>query len=152
MVNVWANLHGIRGMTRRQLLANLEKIISWDRDFEQIGGLQNMEHKEAKSYLRMYVGIPADIDQYTSILKSIKDDNSKQLGKLARQVEKRYPPLEYQESKEALKILKALCPREESHDVEVSFRVDVARLHIPDFLPKVLWEHGIEIVEKYHEI
>ena len=56
------NLHGIRGIARRQLLANLDEIISRDRNFEQIGGLQNMKDEEAKKFFRMYEGNPEDID------------------------------------------------------------------------------------------
>ncbi|XP_028400995.1 uncharacterized protein LOC114524078 [Dendronephthya gigantea] len=132
----------------------LREIISWDRQFEDIEGLQNMEHDEAKKYLQTYVADPGNIGEYFTLVDSIKDENGKRLGKLAWKFANFYPSTN-QETKDALERLKALYPRREHNNrcfkEIISFGVDVARLHIPDFLPKNLWKHGIEIVKKYFD-
>ena len=132
----------------------LKDIISWDRLFEDIDGLQNIEHEEAKKFLQRYVASPENIRHYLYLVDLIKDENSKQMGKLAWKFEESYPPTN-QETKDALEELKKLYLRRDHDDHNfkegVSFGVDVARLHIPDFLPKNLWKHGIEIVGKYFD-
>jgi hypothetical protein len=114
--------------------------------FEQIDGLQNIEHEEAKKYLTMYVDNPKEIDYYLFIVDFIKDGNSKRLGKLAWEFEGL--PTEYGE---ALRELKKLLPNPDDESEDTNLDKTIVKLHIPDFLPKNLWKDGIEIVEKYFE-
>ena len=134
--------------------SRLNDIISWDRHFEDIDGLQNIKHNEAEEYLRRYAGNSGNILHYLFLVNLIKNENSKQLGKLAWKFEEFYSPSN-QETINALEELKKLYQREDhdnrSFEEEASLGVDVARLHIPDFLPKNLWKHGMEIVEKYFD-
>ncbi|CAB3995452.1 Hypothetical predicted protein [Paramuricea clavata] len=133
-----------KGMDARAL----KDIHSWDRKFEEIDGLQNIQHEEAKRYLAKYVSDSRMINQYYFIVDFIKDGNRKRLGKLAWKFEKCYSftSMSTQES-EALNELKKLLskPEDESNVADLI----IAKLHIPDFLPKHLWKHGIKIVEKY---
>jgi hypothetical protein len=125
----------------------LAVIISWDRTFEDINGLQNIEHEEAKGYLKLYVNNRAMKDQCVRIVDYIKNVNSKRLGKLAWKMEN--DPLVTKEYGEALNKMKQLLPNpHDESNVEVHDKT-TAKLHIPDFLPKSLWKDGIEIVEEY---
>ena len=65
----------------------LEDIRSWDRTFEDIDGLQNIEHVEATGYLAKYIG-PSMITSYHKIVEYIKKRNRKHLGKLAENIAK----------------------------------------------------------------
>jgi hypothetical protein len=125
----------------------LKNIISWNCKFEQIDGLQSIEHEEAKKYLTMYVDNPREIDHYLFIVDFIKDGNSKRLGKLAWEFEGLVPT----EYGEALRELKKLLPNPDDESEDTNLDKTIAKLHIPDFLPKNLWKDGIEIVEKYFE-
>lgn len=127
----------------------LVNIISWDRKFEDIDGLQNIEHDEAKKYLAKYVG-PSMISYYDDIVEHIKERNSKRLGELAWNIAERCPPDEGSSESEALLALQDLLHRRDERIKEIP--CDIAKLHIPDFLPKRLWKVGIEIVEKYFNI
>lgn len=51
------------------------------------------------------------------------------------------------EEKEALNGLKDLL-KAGKRNVTVLDRT-IAKLHIPDFLPKKLWKHGLKIVDEY---
>ncbi|XP_028400657.1 uncharacterized protein LOC114523822 [Dendronephthya gigantea] len=128
----------------------LKDITSWDREFEQIDGLQNIEHQEAKGYLAKYVNQPEKITQYFSIVDLIKSENKKPLGKLAWEFETRYSSRMTNEEKEALAELKKLAPENE-RKVRI-LDATIAKLHIPDFLPKHLWKHGLKIVDKYSKL
>jgi gas vesicle protein len=128
----------------------LKKIISWDRNFEEINGLQNIEHADAKKYLAKYVNDCRMVKHYLFIVDFIKDGNSKRLGKLAWKIEGLSifvgKSTEYGEALDRLKKLLP-NPKELIKDLDET----TAKLHIPDFLPKHLWKHGIEIVEKYFD-
>ena len=60
----------------------LVDIISWDRKFEDIDGLQNIKHDEAKIYLANYID-PTMVSYYADIVDHIKERNGKCLQKLA---------------------------------------------------------------------
>ncbi|XP_028400787.1 uncharacterized protein LOC114523923 [Dendronephthya gigantea] len=119
----------------------LKDITSWDREFEEIDGLQNIEHQDAKEYLAKYVNQPEKITQYFSIVDLIKSENKKPLGKLAWEFETRYSSRMTNEEKEALAELKKLAPENE-REVRI-LDVTIAKLHTPDFLPKHLWKHEV---------
>ncbi len=127
----------------------LECILSWDRNFDEIDGLQNIKHTEAKKYLKMYVSNPRKINDYYFIVDFIKEGNSKRLGKLAWEFQKRYVDGISTEHRRALTELKKLLPSPDNEGKLKSLDYTIAKLHIPDFLPKNLWKHGIEIVETY---
>ena len=78
----------------RMDLHALRNIVSWDRNFEEIDGLQMIKHKEAKLYLKRYVGDSPTISHYFFIVDFIKDGNSKRLGKLAWKYTERFSPTE----------------------------------------------------------
>ncbi len=128
----------------------LRDITSWNCNFEDIGGLQNIEHEEAKTYLAKYVDDDRMIYHYLFIINVIKDGNSKRLGKLAWEIEGSgmFDGLST-EYGETLNQLKKLLPNPDDESVVKGLDKEVARLHVPDFLPKHLWKYGIEIVEKY---
>ena len=128
----------------------LKDIISWDRKFEEIDGLQNMEHKEAKEVLAKYVNQPERITQYFLIVDFIKRENETPLGRLAWEFEIRSSSGIRNEEIEALIELKKLAPKNESTARVLD--ATIAKLHIPDFLPKHLWKHGLKIVEKYSKL
>ncbi|CAB4040048.1 Hypothetical predicted protein [Paramuricea clavata] len=77
--------------------------------------------------------------------------NSKRFGKLAWEFKESLPNFDAIsiEHGEALEELKKLLPNPGSEDNVTVLDYDIAKLHIPDFLPKRLWKHGIEIVENY---
>jgi hypothetical protein len=129
----------------------LNEIISWDRNFEQIKGLQNIEHDDAKEYLTKYVSNRRTIDHYYFIVNFVRQGNSKRLGKLAWEFKESLPNLDAIsiEHGEALEELQRLLPNPGNADNVTVLDYDIAKLHIPDFLPKRLWKHGIEIVENY---
>ena len=129
----------------------LEEIISWDRNFEQIEGLQNIEHEDAKEFLAKYVNNRRTINHYYFIVNCIRHENSERLGKLAWQFEESLTNSDAisMEHGEALEKLKKLLPNPGNEDNVTVLDYDIAKLHIPDFLPKRLWKHGIEIVENY---
>lgn len=56
--------------------------MSWDRTFEQIDGLQKIEHEEAKTFMEKYVHDRRVINHCVKIVDFIKQGNSKRLGKL----------------------------------------------------------------------
>ena len=124
----------------------LKQMISWNRNFEEIDGLQMIKHEEAKYYLNRYVDDPTMITHYFSIVDFIKDRNSKRLGKLAWQFAERFSPKETSQEYEAVRELKKLLPNPDDEN-NMADPV-VAKIHIPDFLPNNLWKVGIEIVEK----
>ena len=125
----------------------LTVMTSWDRKFEQIDGLQNIDHEEGKKYLKLYVNDRAMKDQCVRIVDYMKNKNSKRLGKLALEMAK--GPLPSEEHREALAKLKQLLPNPRDEGNVDALNKTIAKLHIPDFLPKSLWKHGIEIVEEY---
>ncbi len=86
-------------------------------------------------------------DQCVRIVDYIKSTNSKRLGKLAWEMAKGHLPSE--EHGEALAELKQLLPSPHDEGNVEELNKIRAKLHIPDFLPKSLWKHGIEIVEEY---
>jgi uncharacterized protein YdhG (YjbR/CyaY superfamily) len=133
-----------RGMDARAL----HDIISWNRNIDDINGLQCIEHSEAREYMAKYVNDRRAIKHYFFIVDSIKDGNKKRLGKLAWKIEASgilgdLSPMHG----EALKHLKKLLPN--PRDEREFLYKTMAKLHVPDFLPKPLWKHGIEIIEKF---
>ncbi|CAB3993839.1 Hypothetical predicted protein, partial [Paramuricea clavata] len=71
----------------------LRVIIAWDRDFGEINGLQNIEHQQAIDYLEKYEHDRGLKNNCVMIVNFIKEENSKCLGKLAWEFEKRFPVL-----------------------------------------------------------
>ena len=134
----------VRGM--RVDARALSEIISWDCEFEDIDGLQHINHYEAKEHLKKYVDDPKSIDDYISIVDFIKNANSSRLRKLALEMEKKLSP----GYGEVLSHLKKLVPNPE-HKSKSPKGLDetIAKLHVPDFLPEHLWKDGIEMVDKY---
>ncbi len=134
-----------KGMDTRAL----QDIISWDRNFKDINGLQSINHTEAKKYLAKYVGDSMK-NHYHFIVDFIKNANSKRLGKLAWEIKDSGMlhglSTEYAE---ALNQLTKLLPNPGDESLVRGLDEEVAKLHVPDFLPKHLWKHGNEIVEKY---
>ena len=128
----------------------LNDLISWDRKFEQSNGLQNIQHAEAKEYLAKYVNRGIMTNHYFYIVDFIKDGNSKRLGKLAWKIEASgsFRGL-FTIHDEALNVFKKLLPNPE--DECVYLEEAIAKLHVPDFLPKDFWKHGMEMVERYFE-
>ena len=139
-----------RSPTQKEPKEALQEIISWDRDFDQIDGLQNIKHDDAKRHIAKYIN-DCTIDHYYFIVNSIRHGNSKRLGKLAWQFEESLTNSDAisMEHSEALEKLKKLLPNPGNEDNVTVLDYDIAKLHIPDFLPKRLWKHGIEIVENY---
>ena len=131
----------------------LKCILSWDRKFDEEDGLQNIKHDEAKEYLAKYVGNPDTISDYYLIVDFIKDENSKRLGKLAWEFEKGLPNVDEisTDHRDALEKLKRLLPNPNDEGNVTVLDHTIAKLHIPDFLPKRLWKHGLEILEEYFE-
>ena len=125
----------------------LTVMISWDRKFEQINGLQNIAHEEGKEYLEKYVTDRTMKAQYLKIVDYIKNENSKRLGKLACKEPKGSCPSK--EHNEALVKLRQLLPNQDDKGNVDELDKTIAKLHIPDVLPKRLWKHGIEIVENH---
>ena len=135
----------------RKIKEALEQIRSWDRRFEQIDGLQNIEHVEATGYLAKYID-PSVITSYHEIVEYIKKRNRKRLGKLAENIAKRYHPDEMSTENEVLEILQDYKMSDECGEANENFigiPYDIAKLHIPDFLPKRLWKVGFQILENY---
>ena len=134
----------VRG--RRMDARALSEIISWDCEFEDIDGLQHINHDRAKENLKKYVDDPKSIDDYISIVDFIKNTNSKRVGKLAFEMENKLSP----GYGEVLSHLKKLLPNPD-HKSKSSKGLDetIVKLHVPDFLPRPLWKDGIEMVEKY---
>ena len=126
----------------------LVDIISWDRKFEDIDGLQNIKHDEAKNYLAKYVD-PTMVSYYDDIVDHIKERNGKCLSKLARNIAKHYGPEEGSKKSKALRALQDLHDRSRRDERIKDLPCDIAKLHIPDFLEKHLWKAGIKIVEDY---
>ena len=126
----------------------LVDIISWDRKFEDIDGLQNIEHDEAKKYLAKYVD-PTMVSYYADIVDHIKERNGKCLRKLAWNIAKHYRPEEGSRKSKALKALQDLHYRSRQNERIKDLPCVIAKLHIPDFLDKNLWKAGIEIIEDY---
>ena len=120
---------------RARFCQALKTIISWDRNFEDIKkGLQNNEHEKAKECLKKYIDDPKIEKYYSLIFDFIKEENSKRLGKLAWNIEERSPPEEKTSESEALIILQELL--QEPDEKVKQLPRDMAKLHIPDFLPK----------------
>ncbi len=142
----WNNHNGVNARA-------LKCIRSWDRKFEEIDGLQNIDHDKAKQYLAKYVSNSRTISHYYFIVDSIKDGNGKRLGKLAWEFEERLPNVGEISTDHlvALEKLKRLLPNPNNEGNVTVLDRTVAKLHIPDFLPKRLWKHGLEILEKYFE-
>ena len=130
----------------------LKVIISWDRKFEQIDGLQHVEHEDAKKCLAKYVNDPEMITHYFRVVDFIKYENGKVLGKLASELEESdHFTRMTDEERMVVNELKSLVPKN-SRDVvnlQRSKFATIAKLHIPDVLPKHLWKFGVRIVEKY---
>ena len=131
----------------------LNVIISWDRNFEQIGGLQHVEHEVAKKYVKKYVNDPKMINHYFRVIDFIKEENGKMLGKLASELQKSDHFTRRMTAKERKVVnkLKSLVPKDSRYvvNLECSKFATIAKLHIPDFLPKELWKHGTRLVKKY---
>ena len=126
----------------------LKDIISWDRQFEDIDGLQHVKHEDAKKYLAKYVNDPEMIDHYFRVVDFVKDGNIKRMGRLAWDLGKRHSFTRRMtvEEREVVNTLKRLVSK--TKRTVVVLDPTIAKLHIPDFLPKRLWKHGIKIVEK----
>ena len=137
---------------KRIIRRALRKISSWDRDFETIKGLQNIEHEEAKSYLQKYINDASVKRYYHFIVDFIKNENGKRLGKLAKNIAKFCPPKEMSSEHEALQKLQDLLKMSKPEEKIEEIRCDIAKLHIPDFLPKYLWKGGTEMVENYFRL
>ena len=137
------------GQERRKIDQVLTTIISWDRNFEDIKKftLQNIEHEKAKNCLQKYINDCTVEDYYFLIFDFIKKENAKRLGKLAWNIAERCPPDEGSSESEALIALQDLLYQPDEKVKEIP--LDLAKLHIPDFLPKHLWKGGIKIVENY---
>ena len=129
----------------------LEDIRSWDRRFEDIAGLQSIEHVKATGYLDKYID-PSVITSYHEVVEYIKKRNRKRLGKLAEKIAKRYPPDGMSSENEALEILQEYKMSDECDEANENFPeipCNIAKLHIPDFLPKHLWKVGFQILENH---
>ena len=140
------SMHGIKWNERAMV-----DIISWDREFEDIDGLQNIEHDEAKKYLEKYVDDPSMIQHYFFIVDSIHQINRDRLGKMAWEIESKSPEGSKKYDK-VLSYLKAFLPtdrRRKSPKGRQNLSATIAKLHVPDFLPKDLWKDGIKLVEEY---
>ena len=124
----------------------LKEIISWNRNFEEIDGLQMIQHDEAKDYLKKYVDDSRRIHHYFSIVDFIKDENSRRLGQLAWKMTESFWP-KTQPEFEALETLQKLYPKPHN-EITIGDPI-IAKIHIPDFLPKNLWKIGAKIVESY---
>ena len=135
---------------QREIYQVLTTIVSWDRKFEDIKGLQNIEHEKANECLQKYIDDSTVEDVYFLIFDFIKEENSKRLGKLAWNIAERCPPDEGSSELEALIALQELLDKPDEKVKEIP--CDIAKLHIPDFLPKDLWNGGIEIVKKYEKL
>ena len=128
----------------------LNDIISWNRNFSDINGLQSIHHAEAKEYMAKYVNRHSMTKHYFFIVDLIKEGNSKRLGKLAWQIEASGILQDLSTTYgQALNHLKKLLP--DPKDESEVLPKTIATLHVPDFLPKDLWKHGIELVDKYFE-
>lgn len=137
---------------KRNIRQVLKTMSSWDRNFEAIKGLQNIEHKEAKLYLQMYINDSTVESYYVLIVDFIKNENGKRLGKLARDIAERCPPKQMSSESGVLNELQDLLKTSKPEEKIKELPCDIAKLHIPDFLPKHLWKGGIEIVENYFDI
>ena len=133
---------------KRKIDQAFKTIISWDRNYEDIkNGLQNIEHEKAKECLKTYIDNSTIENYYFLIFDFIKEENSERLGKLAWNIAERSPPEEGTNESEALIILQELLQVPDEKVKQLPR--DMAKLHIPDFLPKHLWNVGIKIVEDY---
>ena len=139
---------------QRKRLGGREKIVleyirSWDRRFEDIDGLQLVEHEDGKRYLAKYVNDPETIDHYFQVVDLIKNGNRTGMGKLAWELDKRHYICTRmtREEHEVVNKLKSLVPKGTRNVIPL--QRDIAMLHIPDFLPKRFWKHGIKVLEKY---
>ena len=136
---------------KRKIEQAFTTIKLWDRKYEDImKGLQNIEHEKAKECLKTYIGDSTIENYYFRIFDFIKEENSEHLGKLAWNIAERSPPEEKTSESEALIILQELF--EEPDEKVQELPRDLAKLHIPDFLPKHLWKAGIKIVEDYFKL
>ena len=127
----------------------MNDIISWDRKFEEIDGLQNIEHEEAKGYLEKYVGNPSMVQPYFCIVDAIKQENREHLGKMAWRIKLPKDSMEYDEALSCLKGLVAPHQERNSPKGRVILSAAIAKLHVPDFLNEDLWEVGIKLVDKF---
>lgn len=133
---------------KRKINQVLTTIVSWNRNFEDIKkGLQNVEHEKAKECVQKYINDSTVEDYYFLIFDFIKEENAKRLGKLAWNIAERCSPDEGSNESEALIALQDLLHKPDEKVKEILW--ELAKLHIPDFLPKRLWKGGIEIVENY---
>ena len=125
----------------------LKHITSWDRTFEQIGGLQSIDHDTAKKYLKKYVGKRnPKLNHYFSVVDSLKEENGKWLGKLASDFLGK--ALTSNETKVLKEFMKLLSKEHQSFE---AVDCSTATLHVPDFLPKELWEDGIKLWKRLFE-
>ena len=133
----------------------LKVIISWDRRFEDIHGLQHVKHEEAKIHVEKYVKDAKKIGHYFSVVDLLKKENGKKLGKWASEL-KNVNVLKDKE-RHVVNELKKLAPKDSTtQDPERRGNAGnlrnyvfatIAKLHVPDFLPKSLWEQGVKFVE-----
>ena len=105
-----------------------------------------IKHEEAKLYLKWYVGDSPNISHNFFIVDFIKDGNSNRLGNLAWKYAERFSLTKTSPEYEAPRKLKELLPNP-NDEINIA-ESDIAMLHIPDFLPKKLWEVSAKIVKK----
>ena len=133
----------------------LKDITSWDRRFEDIYGLQHVEHEDAKIHLEKYVKDPEKIGLYFRVVDLIKKENGKKLGKWASELKK--CNVVKDEERDVVNKLEKLAPKDlaaqERRGSPGNLRnyvfATIAKLHVPDFLPKRLWEEGVLFVENH---
>ena len=126
----------------------LKDMISWNRNFEDIGALQIVKHQDAKTYLEKYVGDSQKSKPYFAIVDFLKEGYSKRLGKLAWEYKGQFSPLKTGPEYEVVNQLLKLLPNQEDEISIAAKECVIAKLLMPDFLSNRLWKVGIEIVEK----
>ena len=136
-------------------LAEFKKLSKYDR--ERMADIVNMLKMAAS--LMKFGRLAASLNRtsnsndstienyYFLILDFIKKENSERLGKLAWNIAERSPSEEKTSESEALIILQELLQKPDEKVKQLPR--DMAKLHMPDFLPKHLWNVGIKIVEDY---
>ena len=129
----------------------LKDMISWNRNFEDIGTLQMVKHQDAKSYLEKYLGDSQKSTPYFAIVDFLIQGYSKRLGKLAREYVDQFSLKKTGPESEVVNKLMKLLPNQEDEISIAAKECVIAKLLIPDFLSNRLWKVGIEIVEKVNE-
>ena len=129
----------------------LKDMISWNRNFEDIGTLQMVKQEEAKRYLEKYVGDSQKSTPYFAIVDFLIEAYSKRMGKLAWEYVDQFSLNKMGPESEVVDKLMKLLPNQEDEISIAAEECVIAKLLIPDFLSNHLWKVGIEIVEKVNK-